>query len=42
MQLLPFGRTCLHEQHAESEDDAAMLGRDGSASQAQPPANVIS
>ena len=37
MRLLPLGRACFREPHAESEGNAAMLGRKGLTSQAQPP-----
>jgi hypothetical protein len=37
MRFLPLGRACFREQHAESEDDAAILGCKASTSQAQPP-----
>jgi hypothetical protein len=28
MRLVPLGRACFREQHAESKDDAAMLEHD--------------
>ena len=37
MRLLPLGRVCFREPHAESEGNAVMLGRKGLTSQAQPP-----